>query len=181
MAEVTFTGNHAATMALIVTALKAMTGVSASTALDATDTNSRTINVYATDGLDAIVTDIAVTAGSTQTTGAATQSTTDTIYGVSIMSQAIEQPYPATTAILYQNGAPVSCLIKGSIWVNAETVVINGDSVYMRVIANGAGKAVGQFRNDSDGGKAVLVNGAVWRTVTTATGQLAIVELNVPA
>lgn len=265
MSPVTFSSTHAATMALIVTAIKAIAGV-ANAVLDTSDTASRTILVYSTDGLACLVTDIAVTAGSTQTTGAATASTTDTLYGVSIFSQAIQQPYPALNQqILYNSGAPVGCLLRGRIWTIAETVVTNGDAVYCRfsgdhsvitgvsttgtgagigayphsyasiaalatalgittgavfnsldgkdtldgalATAKGSGlvvgdsfvlassstatflpagyaagfyKDAGNFRNDSDSGKAILVDGMQWRTVTTAVGQLALVDINMP-
>jgi hypothetical protein len=140
----------------------------------------RTILLYVTDGLDALVTGILVTLGVSQTTGTSTASSEDTIYGVSIMSQAIQQPYPSTGEILYSSGAPVGCLLRGRIWVRAETVVKNGDAVYMRVKDGGAGKAVGQFRNDSDSGTAKLCVGMVWRSVTTATAELALVDINQP-
>jgi len=138
MSPVTFNSTHAATMALIVTAIKAITGVK-NAVLDPADTDVRTILVYSNDGLDCLVTNIVVVGSTTPATGTATVSTTDTIYGVSIMSQAIQQPYPALNApILYKNGAPVGCLLRGRIWVLAETVVTNGDAVYMRFLGNGA-------------------------------------------
>jgi len=265
MSEVTFATDHATTMGLIITAIKAITGVT-NAVLDTSDSNRRTILVYSVDGLDCIVTNIAVTAGSTQTTGTSTSDTADTIYGVSIMSQAIQQPYPALNApILYVNGSPVGCLLRGRIWVLAETAVQNGDAVYMRFYGNhatiiapsttgtGAGvgayahsyasiaalatalgittgaifntidgrdtldgalatakgsglvagdsfvltssstaqylpagyaggfyKDAGNFRNDDDSGTAVLVDGMEWRSVTTAAGQLALVDINMP-
>ena len=197
MAPVTFSSTHAATMALIVTAIKAIAGV-ANAVLDTSDVASRTIIVYATDGLNALVTDIAVTSGSTPTTGTATVTSSDVIYGVSIFSQAIQQPYPALNApILYNNGAPVGCLLRGRIWTTAETVVTNGDPVYMRFLgdhsqitapsttapvgyAAGFYKDAGNFRNDSDSDTAILVDGMIWRSVTTAVGQLAMVDINQP-
>jgi len=265
MSPVTFNTSHVHTMDLIVTALKAVTGV-ANAVVDTSDTDSRTILVYTNDGLDALVTDIVVVGSTTPATGTSTSETTDTIYGVSIMSQAIQQPYPALNApILYVNGAPVGCLLRGRIWVLAETAVQNGDAVYMRfsgdhsvivapsttgtgagtgayahsyttiaalasalgittgnifntidgrdtldgalATAKGSGlvvgdsfvllssstaaylpggytggyfKDAGNFRNDDDSGKAVLVDGMEWRSVTTAPGQLALVDINMP-
>ena len=179
MSPITFSSTYAATMALIVTAIKAIAGVS-NAVLDTTDTNSRTINVYSTDGLDCLVTDVVVTAGATQTTATVTTTTTDVIFGVSIMSQAIEQAYPSlNAAILYKNGAPVGCLLRGRIWVNSETAVTNGDAVYLRFKGDGSTKFAGAFRNTSDSGTAVLVPGAVWRTVAAAPG-LAIIDINQP-
>lgn len=265
MAEVTYATSHDATMAAIVTALKAVSGV-ANAVLDASDTESHTIIVYSNDGLDCIVSDVVVTGGSSQANATITIDTTDTIYGISILSQAIQQPYPALNEpILYKNGAPVGCLLRGRIWVRTETAVQNGDAVYMRfrgdgsvivpasttglcggvgvsakkyatvaalasalgystgnifhtidgsdtqdgalTTAKGSGlvpgdsfkltsgstavyysygyqaafvKASGQFRGDDDSGTAVLVDGAVFRSVASAAGELALVEINQP-
>ena len=180
MAPVTFSADNLTTMGLIVTAIKAIAGV-ANALLDATDTANHTIIVYSTDGLNCLVTDVLVTLGAGQVTATVTTSTTDVIYGVSIMSQAIQQPYPSLNApILYANGAPVGCLVRGRIWTTPETAVTNGDAAYMRFLDGGTGKAVGQFRNDDDSGKAVLVDGMVWRSVTTAPANLALVDINEP-
>jgi len=197
MSPVTFASSHLNTMGLIVTALKAISGV-ANAVLDASDTDNRTIIVTSTDGLNCLVTDITVVGSTTPANGSASVSTDDTIYGVSIMSQAIQQPYPALNApILYNNGAPVGCLLRGRIWVVAETVVTNGDAVYMRFLgdhsqitapsvtppvgyAAGFYKDAGNFRNDDDGGTAVLVDGMEWRSVTSAVGGLAMVDINMP-
>jgi hypothetical protein len=177
MASVTYNTSHAHTMALIIAALEGMVMVD-SAILDASDTDNRTMIVYAVDGYDLIVTEAVVTGGSAVTI-TDTDYTTDVIYGISIMSQAIEQAR-YTGIITYASGAPVGCLIRGRIWVTAETVVTNGDPVYMRFLGNGTTKFAGSFRNDDDSGTAVLVDGAVWRTVTSATGSLAIIETNQP-
>jgi len=176
MAPVTFNTTNAATLADIVTALKAMASVG-----NATTDGVHTIVVYGKDGLDALVTDIIVTLGTTQTTGAATGSTADKIYGVSILSQAIQQAYPALNAPLVNEvGRPVGCLLRGRIWVRAETAIVNGDPVYMRFLDGGVGKAVGQFRNDADSGAAVLVPGMIFRSVAAAPAGLVLVDINEP-
>ena len=110
MAPVTFSTDNATTMGLIVTAIKAISGVS-NAILDPSDTDDHTIIVYSNDGLDCIVTNITVVGSTSPATATATATTTDTIYGVSIMSQAIQQPYPA---------------------LNAPILYVNGDAVYMR-------------------------------------------------
>lgn len=173
MAPVTFNTDNATTLGLIVTAIKAVAGVA-----NATTDGVHTIVVYGTDGLDALVTDIVVTAGATQTTGAATVGTTDVIYGISIMSQAIEQ-VRFTGVVAYTSGAPVGCLLKGRIWVMSETAVVNGDPVYLRFKGDGATKFAGQFRNDADSGTATLVTGAIFRTIAAAPG-LAVIDINEP-
>lgn len=52
----------------------------------------------------------------------------------------------------------VACLRLGSCYVTPEVAVAAGDPVYCRVIA-GAGEQAGAFRNDADGGDAVLLPG----------------------
>jgi hypothetical protein len=177
MAPVTYNASHAATMALIITSLEAMAGV-ANAVLDASDTNNRTLLVYSTDGLDCLVTDALVTGGVGQATIAVTTLSTDVIYGISIMSQAIEQA-PVTGLIAYSSGAPVGCLVRGRIWVSSETAVVNGDAVYLRFKGDGSTTFAGAFRNDADSGTAALVDGAVFRTVAAAPG-LAIIDINQP-
>jgi hypothetical protein len=117
MAPVTYGSSHAATMAAVVVAIKAIAGVG-NAVLDSSDTNSRTILVYSNDGLDCLVTDAAVTGGVSQANITVTTSTTDVIYGISIMSQAIEQ-VRFTGIVAYTSGAPVGCLVRGRIWVTS--------------------------------------------------------------
>lgn len=173
MAPVTFITDNATTLAAIVTAIKLLAPVA-----NATTDGVHTIVVYSKDGLDCVVTDILVTLGATQTTGASTSTSTDVIYGVSIMSQAIEQ-VRFTGLVAYTAGAPVGCLIRGRIWVNSETAVVNGDPVYMRIAGDNVTKFAGAFRNDADSGTAILVPGMIFRSVAAAPG-LAVVDINEP-
>jgi len=76
----------------------------------------------------------------------------------------------------YARYANVSILNKGRVWMYAETNCALSDTVYVRYTANGAGKDVGQVRNDDDTSKAASLARA--RFVTTATaGELVLVEL----
>ena len=50
----------------------------------------------------------------------------------------------------------------------------------MRIANPGAGQSLGGFRSDADGGDAIQISGAVWRTSTSSAG-LAVIRLNRPA
>ena len=85
---------------------------------------------------------------------------------------------PATT--------PVNLLRKGRIKVIPETVVDVGDPVYYRFQNAGADpEAIGRFRNDDDAasGDVVRLDDTLpvrWASKTTAAGQVAVLELNLP-
>ena len=67
----------------------------------------------------------------------------------------------------------------GRYLVYSEQAVKATDPVYLRYRANGAGKAVGQFRKDADTSRAVLLTGVAWAADTTAAG-VAVLEVNLP-
>jgi len=79
--------------------------------------------------------------------------------------------YPGITSVTvtadYVDGEVVPVLYDGSIWCYSEEAIADGDPVYVR--AGGTG-TIGAFRNDSDGGDAVLVVGAKFARDTTAAG-----------
>ena len=69
----------------------------------------------------------------------------------------------------------------GRIWVVCEEAVSNGDAVYVRVVADAsAGEQLGSFRNDADGGDAVLLPGARFIEDTDGAG-LAPLYIRLPA
>lgn len=80
---------------------------------------------------------------------------------------------------------PAGCEIcvgyRGKFVVLAEDAVTEGNAVYWRATgADNVTTFAGGFRGDDDGGNAILLNGARWSTSTTAAGQKAIIELNMP-
>lgn len=79
-----------------------------------------------------------------------------------------------------EQGQTVNVLRKGRIWVFCEDIVDPTKSVYARYSANVFTK-IGAFSGASDGGHNDLLDGAKFLTATTANGQLAVLELNLPA
>ena len=84
-------------------------------------------------------------------------------------------------------GKPINMLRKGRIWVYCETAFNpDSDTLFVRYTANGAGKVVGQVRNDSDGGKAdeLGANGflVAYQALNTLTGAgFLLLDLNIPS
>jgi len=117
----------------------------------------------------------------------AAASSSSVIEGVVAYSQFIESGLsgdgktPASPA-----GKPINCLQRGRIYVVCETAFNpDSDTLFVRFTANGAGKLVGQVRNDNDGGKAdelgvngYNVNYKALNTLTAA-GLLAL-DINLP-
>lgn len=71
------------------------------------------------------------------------------------------------------NGETAELLRRGKIWVVAATTVAIGDQVYWDHTT-----APGTWRNDAT--TAVEVTQAKWDTATTAPGQLAVIDINMP-
>jgi hypothetical protein len=81
----------------------------------------------------------------------------------------------------YKVGSTLGVARRGVIWVYTEEAVSPTDEVRVRHTANGAGKEVGQFLEDADSGKSLLItNGAHWRSSTSGAG-LAMLEIDMAA
>ena len=78
----------------------------------------------------------------------------------------------------YPVGWLVNVLRRGQIAVLCETACDDGAQAFLRFTDNGAGKSIGQWRNDADTGKAVAVPGCVFRTTTAGTGKVVKLEVN---
>jgi len=176
MSQVTFATSHLNTMGLIITALEAMDDVQ-SAALDATDTNNRTIIITGVDDTDIAVTSIVVAAGASQANGAYTKGTRDVLYGIALHSFSLIAD--SDGVVSYAINDPVNILRQGAVYVYSETAVLSSDTVYCRHEVGGNGDLVGQFRNDSDSGKCFAVTGAKFKESTTAPG-IVKVEINFP-
>jgi hypothetical protein len=177
ISQVTFSGTHAATMGLIITALKAKSTVY-NAVLDSNDISNRTIIVYGNDNIDIAITDAAVTAGNSDANIAVTSGSWDFINGIIYLDKSRMQTFK-TNLNVYDAYDVMGILRRGKVIVNAETIVKNGDPVYCR-FDNSVSGSRGAFRNDSDSGKAFLVNNAMWAYTTTTINGLAEIELNQP-
>lgn len=181
ISSVTFSGTHAATMALLITEIELNADV-ASAILDPDDGTNRTLIVTGVDETVIEITNIVVTLGGTQTTGAWTSGTRDTLYGIAHFSQALEGGLPNEDNIPQYNNLKVANILRrSSLWVQFETA-FNPDvnTLYCRFIAGSATELIGQFRNDADSGKAFAVTGNFAVKTTLSAAGLGLVEINKP-
>lgn len=76
--------------------------------------------------------------------------------------------------------AQVSVLEAGEVVVNVEDAVAFNGAVFMRTANATAAAPLGGFRSDADGGDAIAITGARFRSSTTGAG-LAVLKLNRPS
>lgn len=165
--------NQATTLAALATEIQSHDDV-----LTAEVTALKTITVTGIDGTDILIDSIVVTNGISQANGTFTKGTLDVLEGISLATHAKEQA--RTTGIVeYAQTEAVSVLHKGAAYVYTEEAVSSDDVVYCRHEANGTGKEPGQFRNDSDSGKAFLVSSAKFKQTVSAAGPVQL-EINLP-
>lgn len=167
MSPVTFLTDHVTTMGLIVTALRAMTGVEA--VLDPADTNNRTIWVRTKDKTCS-VTDALVTLGAGQATITITTYSSQIFIGIALFTQKAIYAYNEGN---YKQYEQMSVLRIGKAWINTKDAVKANDEAYIYATA---GSDFGKFTYTSGGYNV----GARFRSNTTVAG-LAIVEINYQA
>lgn len=85
----------------------------------------------------------------------------------------------ANGLVAYAVNGGVSVLRKGSVAVFTEEAVTSDDPVFVRFMANGAGKLVGQFRKSADTDKAVAWTAAKFKN-TAVANSVVVVEINLP-
>jgi hypothetical protein len=183
IAPVTFAVSHLNTMGLLVTAIKALTTLVADAYLDSTDATNRTIIIRAVDGLTiATLTSWAVTAGATQANIAATALGTldneNVLEGIAMVP--VKEQALGTGIVIYAVNDIIPSVRKGAVFGLTEQAVTMDDPVYIRFYSDGTtGTAEGQFRKDSDSGKAFAATGLRFRTSASA-GAVVAVEINKP-
>lgn len=101
--------------------------------------------------------------------------------GVVLYDAAYEAGYPFGTSTLngVQVGNAMSLIKKGRVFVTAEDAVDPTKPVYLRLSANGAGTAAGQFRGTSDTTHTIQLTKAKWVGTRNADGLCAL-DLNYP-
>ncbi len=98
------------------------------------------------------------------------------VMGISVYDAGRE---PGGTNGEYEQYEVVPVLRRGRVWMLAEDAVAEGGAVFVRFTSAGA-EEDGRVRSDADGGDAVALPGAVYRSTTTTTDQLVLVEINLP-
>jgi hypothetical protein len=82
-------------------------------------------------------------------------------------------------------GEPFTCVRKGPVCVAVEDLAVAGQHPFVRITADaggpaGAARSGGSFRSDADGGEAVELTRAVFRSSVSGVGLLAWVEIDLP-
>lgn len=85
----------------------------------------------------------------------------------------------STSGDVFRPGCSVSVMEEGVCVVEVEGAVAFNGPVFMRINAPGPGQKLGGFRADADGGNAIQITGAKFRSSTTGVG-LAQVKVNRP-
>lgn len=179
IAPVTYASSHLATMTAIAGAIETADSNVTATVGGA---NNRTITIQAANGFAALAASWVVTLGASQATITITNTTDDTFYGIALRQQNKQNVYTpigsgGPTPYFEDDSVPVET--NGVVWVQPETAVSSDGPVYWRFQDNGAGKARGQFRNDSDGGTAVLLSSSIARWLSSAGGSGAYAQLQI--
>ncbi len=118
----------------------------------------------------------------------AAASASSVVEGVAIFTQDIQSGIAGDGITPgYPIGRPINNLQKGRVWVYCETAFNpDSDTLFMRYTANGAGKEVGQVRNDADSGKADELGangyGVAYKALNTLTGAgFLALDINLPS
>lgn len=104
---------------------------------------------------------------------------TDVVLGITVNQAEGADLDDPSTAHLYPALSQVPYLRKGRVVVEVEETVTRGDPVYARFTAGAGGTVRGAFRNDDDGGTALLVPNTRFDRGGTA-GSRAVVDANLP-
>ncbi len=169
--SVTYASSHAATLAAVVTAIEAFTGISAS----GTGSSARTITVAGSTGYIVKLYDWAAAGGSNPTV---TYDLASTFAGVS--GQSMKEP-DSNGDVYYKPLDPMNAAVRNDIFVYVDRAVNRTDVPYLRIVADsGTGQALGQFTTSANSSKAVSLAGkAQFLTSTTAAGLVRLGLLNV--
>jgi len=166
-----FSVDQATTMAALVAKIHALANITASSA-------ARVITILGTD-VNVVLTSLSITGGVSQTTSTVVELTSDSILGIAVKDDTLEQDVNGN--VLYKAASldMVATCTRGTIVVYTEQAVTPLDPVYLRYKADGTGKEVGQFRKDADTSKAVLLTNVKFNSSTSGAG-LVELEINNP-
>ncbi len=161
--EVDWTTDQATTLALLVAAIDAMTGVSASSSA------LKTVDIEMDASVTITVTSV-VTGGSNQAVGTPTYSSDNVFRGIALHKHR-EPSGVAQTDAQYANTEAVSVLRQGAAWGECSVAVTADETAYVDIAA-----ATAKFTNVSTNN---LTTGGKFRSTIAAAG-VAKVEINLP-
>jgi hypothetical protein len=173
--QVPFDTDQATTLANLISAIDALTGISA-----VAGSGARDIDITVDDALENITVDnVIVASGASQAGSSVVYNSVDIFEGIAALRH--NQPKIVGGDDQYEINDPINVLTKGVIYVEVVATVAYGDSVYVyNDKANSTNQ--GQFTNNSSGNNIVVssakfVSAAVG---TIGTPALAKVEINQP-
>lgn len=173
ISPVTFATSDANTLALIATAIKAVTGVANATV------SGSTITVTANNDTEVTLSGFVTTGGAGQNTWSTVNSTTDTFAGVSLFEQTIQNDL-VTGAAIYPVGGAVNVLTMGRVYVTAENAVAGpATSVNWRFQTGAAGSQRGGWSATTDSGTCQALSRARW-VDSIASGAVGVLEVSLP-
>ncbi len=160
---VTFATSHAATLTLLTAAIALLTGI------NAVELGARSVTISGSD-IDIVVTNIIITAGSSQAGGVFSQLYSSIFRGFTVHTH--KQANLTHDTAVYSDKEAVNYMTKGDILVPTSKAVSQDESVYIVVGGTDAGKAT----NEAVSGKNVATNAKFLTTITGAG--LTEIELN---
>ena len=178
---VVYASSHLATMTAIALAIETTdSNVTATVG----GSNNRTITIQADNGYSVDASGWVVTLGASQASIVTSNISNDVFYGIALRQQNKQNVYTPEGSggpTPYFTNSCVNVETNGLVWVQPETAVSSDGPVYWRFVDGGVGKARGQFRNDSDGGTAVLIPSTIarWMSSIAAPGANAYAQLQV--
>lgn len=98
--------------------------------------------------------------------------------GISMLLN-LSEPTPGDDP-LYPAQTMFPVVRKGRIWVVAQDTISAPGPVHVRHTVGDSGEEIGTFRGAADAAETAVLPSAQWITTTTADGQLAVIEINLP-
>lgn len=171
----TYTSNKDTTLTALAAAIQAAAPAGVYSAVYAS--GAHTITIKSSNQSLTVTIDVSGITGNM--TAAVAASSINTFAGVALNSGTLDQGLPGGSgAVEYTVGMGVSVLRAGAVYVIPEEVVTSDDSVYFRIVTNGA-KLPGMFGKSADSGKCIIVSNARWVEGGTTT-TVAKLEFNLP-
>lgn len=178
--EVDFDTDQDTTIEAVRAAIEALDDVDTAVLTD-TGGDNRTIRVNAVDGTAITSASFTVTGGASQADETVTYTTIDDYGengGIILHTHTLVQDSDGN--VQYDQYEAVNFMRQGSAYVLAEEAVSPGDTVYVRHVANGAGKdVIGKIRNDSDSNTCTAFS-ALKIIQTISSAGVVQVEINLP-
>lgn len=164
--------SHAATLAAIAVKIAALPGVASAVA------SADIITVVASPDCEVLLSAFVTTLGAGQPAFSYAHTSADTLLGVALFEQTIENSLTLGTA-LYPAHKAVNVMRRGAVYVRSEDTVGPASAVYWRVASDDTAEPIGGFTGTSDGNLSLAVTREFWSDDILA-GAVGSFELSLP-